>query len=544
MRPLDRVLERLMRLPPAMTRDVTVQRDLPVRLRDGVTLLADRYAPAHDQRAPLMLLRTPYGRRGPIAWALAWGRPTAERGLQTVIVSTRGTGGSGGVLNPLTERDDGLDTIAWLRAQPWYPGRFALAGPSYLGLAQWAVADAAPGELVALVATVTASQFGSYNHPGGVLALEGPLTWTGLMAAAGSPRGPVGPRTMLVGRRLRAALRTVPIGELDRLVTGHSVDWWRAWTTNVNPATDAYWRKRDHRPQVAATTARVALIGGWDDVFLPWQLDDHALLVAGGNTPWLVVGPWDHSQGGGQVGMALTFLRAAFDGRAPEGGPVRLYVRGAGAWRDYPTWPVPGAEPTPLYLRPSGELGPAPEPAASRTPTSFTYDPSDPTPNVGGPTFTGSLRRRQDRLIARADVITFTGRRLDEPLEVIGPVSATVYLRSTVAHAQLFVRLCDVDERDRTWAVCDGIERVDERRWPAVDGVRRVRVELWPTARRFAPGHRIRVLIAGGAHPRFARAYGTTDPVASATRGVRARHEVLHDVDRPSCVVLPVMRLT
>jgi uncharacterized protein len=530
-------------LPPATTRDVTVQRGLPVPLRDGVTLRADRYAPAHDQRAPLVLLRTPYGRRGAIAGLLGWGRPTAAHGFQTVIVSTRGTGGSGGQLDPLAERDDGLDTIAWLRAQPWYPGRFATAGPSYLGLTQWAIADAAPGELVAMVPMVSASQFGSYHYPGGVLALEGPLTWTSLMAAAASPRGPVGLRTLLAQRRLRAALRAGPVGTLDRVVTGRTIDWWQSWITNVAGETDGYWRERDYRARVVATTARVALIGGWDDVFLPWQLEDHALLVAAGASPWLVIGPWNHGQGGAKVRLALAFLRAAFDGRAVEGGPVRLYVRGAGQWRDYPSWPVPGAEPTPLYLRPSGALGPAPDPDGSRTPTSFVYDPAHPTPDVGGPTLMGS-RRRQDRLIARDDVVAFAGRVLDEPVEVIGPVSATVHLRSTVAHAHLFVRLCDVDEHDRTWPVCDGIERVDDSRWPAADGVRRVRVRLWPTAHRFAPGHRIRLLIAGGAYPRFVRAYGSGEPVATGRRGVRARHEVLHDVEHLSFVELPVMRLT
>jgi hypothetical protein len=324
----------------------------------------------------------------------------------------------------------------------------------------------------------------------------------------------------------------------------------------VEPDTDPYWRERDYRAQVAATTARVALITGWDDVFLPWQLDDHATLVAAGegersdpaggdlprHRPQLVIGPWDHGQGGAQVGTALAFLRSAFDGRPFEGGPVRLYVRGVGAWREYPSWPVPGADPTPLYLRAGGALGPAPEPGGSRTPTAFTYDPSDPTPSAGGPALMGARRRRrQDRLLARGDVVSFAGRVLDEPVEVIGPVSATVHLRSSVADSHLFVRLCDVDEYDRTWPVCDGIVRVAGA--ADANGVRCARVPLWPTAHRFLPGHRIRLLIAGGAHPRFARAFGTGEPLATARRGLRARHEVLHDEDHPSFVELPIMRL-
>ncbi|GAA3641620.1 hypothetical protein GCM10022236_50400 [Microlunatus ginsengisoli] len=37
------------------------------------------------------------------------------------------------------EVDDGADTVAWLRRQPWFGGRLALCGASYLGYTAWAV---------------------------------------------------------------------------------------------------------------------------------------------------------------------------------------------------------------------------------------------------------------------------------------------------------------------------------------------------------------------------------------------------------------------
>ncbi|HSK89964.1 MAG TPA: CocE/NonD family hydrolase [Euzebyales bacterium] len=563
----DRLADRLLGLPPATTGDVAVERDLPVPMRDGVTLRADRHVPAGDDRAPLLLVRTPYGRRGSVGRLPGWGRAAARRGLQAVIVSTRGTGGSEGDLDPMLERDDGVDTVAWLRAQPWYPGRFATAGPGYLGLTQWAIADAAPGELVAMVPMVSAAQFGHLHHPGGVTALQAPLDWTIRMARAGR-RGPAPLRGPLRASRLRAALRSLPVERMDVAASGRDTGWWRAWVTNTDPDGDAYWQRRDHRPQVGATTAEVLLIAAWDDILLPWQLDDHAALVAAGRSPRLVVGPWDHGRGSAQVGAALTFVHGVLTGDgadAPGGGdvsargrrdagggaphpgdgagPVRLYVTGADQWRDLAAWPVPEAQPTPLYLRAGGALGLPPEDDDAAA-TVFRYDPTDPTPNVGGPVWGETARRRQDGLIARDDVVAFAGRILDEPVEIIGPVTATIHLRSTIDHAQLFVRLCDVDAQGRTWHVCDGIQRVDDGRWPrGADRVRCVRVRLWPTAHRFLPGHRIRVLIAGGAHPRFVRAFGTGEPVATATRGRRATHEVLHDAGHPSSIELPIMPL-
>ena len=47
------------------------------------------------------------------------------------------------------ERDDGLDTVEWLRRQPWFDGRLGTYGPSYVGYTQWAIAPALPKFLAA-----------------------------------------------------------------------------------------------------------------------------------------------------------------------------------------------------------------------------------------------------------------------------------------------------------------------------------------------------------------------------------------------------------
>lgn len=57
-----------------------------------------------------------------------------------VLQSVRGTFGSGGVFEPMADEiADGADTVAWLREQPWFTGRFATIGMSYLGFTQWAL---------------------------------------------------------------------------------------------------------------------------------------------------------------------------------------------------------------------------------------------------------------------------------------------------------------------------------------------------------------------------------------------------------------------
>jgi putative CocE/NonD family hydrolase len=141
---VSRILERQLKLPPPITRSLTVERDLPVPMPDGVELPADRWAPrAGGPALPTALIRSPYGRAG--AFGVAMARPLAERGYQVLIQSTRGGFGSGGTFAPMRqEREDGLATLDWVVKQPWFGDALVLVGVSYLGYVQWAVADRMP----------------------------------------------------------------------------------------------------------------------------------------------------------------------------------------------------------------------------------------------------------------------------------------------------------------------------------------------------------------------------------------------------------------
>ena len=140
------LVQRMLKLGAPLTRDLVVNRDLRVPMTDGAELLADRWAPrSGGEGLPVALLRCPYGRRGIMGMVHA--RPLAERGYQVLIQSTRGTFGSGGVFDPMRcEREDGAATLQWLVEQPWFGHSIVLAGESYLGYAQWAVAGRLPAE--------------------------------------------------------------------------------------------------------------------------------------------------------------------------------------------------------------------------------------------------------------------------------------------------------------------------------------------------------------------------------------------------------------
>lgn len=535
----SRFFGRALDLPPAETPRVSVDRDLAVPMPDGVVLLADRYAPADGARRPLVLVRSPYGRRGP--FGLLFGRVLAERGFQVVVQSCRGTFGSGGTLDPFAERDDGLATVAWLRDQPWYPGSFATTGPSYLGIVQWAVAAEAGPDLKAVAAQITTSDPYDALYPGGAFSLEMMLGWVRQVARQERPLAMF--RQEPDRRRLGRLFGQLPLGDLDRLATGHTVGYWQDWLTH-SQRDSAYWSLRRYRGSVPLVTAPVSLVGGWHDPFLPAMLADYDALVQAGRPPWLLIGPWRHSDQqviAASVRDTIAWCRAHLLGDRSQlrEAPVRIYVGGAGEWRDLPAWPPPATEQR-WHLHPSGRLYlevPQPGPADE-----YTYDPADPTPSVGGPAdHPGDAQPDNRELEFRPDVLTYTSLPLGADLEVIGQVSAELYVRPGSEHTDFFARLCDVDPTGRSANICDALLRLTPgRQAPDCSSVIRVRIDLWPTAHRFRAGHRIRLQVSSGAHPRYARNTGTGEPLATAATLVTVRQAVYHDPDHPSAVVLPV----
>lgn len=544
---------------------VRVRHDLSVRTRDGLRLRTDHYVPPGGGAAATVLIRTPYGRGGPIRLL---GLLFARRGWHCVVQSCRGTFGSDGVFEPLLhERADGLDTLAWLRCQPWYDGRLGTFGISYQGFGQWATAAHCGGDLRAMVAVVTAAQTRDSTYAGGAFSLDTVLTWAELLAAQQVP-WLTRQRELRRGQpRLVAGLAHLPLAEADRVATGATVPFFQQWLAEHRPAAP-YWLPRMFDREIDQVVAPVSMVTGWHDIFLPAQLADYAALRAAGRRPRLVVGPWTH----GSPGLFVTAAREAVrffgahlddgppgdeppdaelpdpelsDDELPAGGsqpvagpPVRVHVAGAG-WRELDDWPPP-ATPTPWYLWPGGRLDRAVPPASE--PDRHRYDPADPTPSLGGALLVAQRAGVRDNRVleARADVLTYTSAVLDRPVEVIGPVTAEVYVRSSVPYFDVFVRLCRVDRRGRSFNVCDGLSRIDsDVVGPDLD-VRPVAVTLWPTACRFAPGERLRLQVSGGAHPRWARNPGTGEPLGRATRLRAGQRWIFHDPQRPSAVRLPI----
>jgi uncharacterized protein len=546
-------VNRSWRLPPRRNA-ITVERSVRVPMRDGTVLLADHYAPLPGEGCPTVLMRCPYGR----SWQFGMmARPLAERGYHVLLQSVRGTFGSGGTFTPaINEPADGQDTVAWLRGQDWFDGRLATFGASYLAYVQWALALDPPPELKAMAVHISPHDLAAAGIGHGAFELFNLLMWSELMAnqeRVGVLRGTW--RLYRVDRRLASAFGRLPLAATAEAIGGDGAPWYSEWMDHPELA-DPYWDGYRATAALDTVTAPTLLITGAHDFFVEQTLRQYQALRDRGVPARLVIGPWTHMTL--DMGLAIKETLAWFDAaidrngpglphRGPSAQPVRVWTSGLGRWHDLPGWPPPEAQPQAWYLHPGGSLADqepaeAAGPAAGRA-TTFRYDPRHPTPSVGGRTMSMATGGGRDNraLEARDDVLTFSTPPLSQPAEVAGAPVVRLFVSSDNPYCDIFARLCDVDERGRSRNLTDQITRL------SADGarpgeVREVSLRLTDISHRFLPGHKIRLQISGGAHPRFARNLGTAENPVTSTAMEPVTHHVRHCREHPSAIIMPVLR--
>ncbi|MBJ3783337.1 CocE/NonD family hydrolase [Devosia sediminis] len=528
-------------LPPRLN-GVRRKRGIGVPMPDGVILKTDHYAPDSIGLHPTILMRLPYGRRGFAGIAEAY----AERGFHVVIQACRGTERSDGEFDPFAnERADGLATLDWIKAQPWYDGRIGLTGPSYLGYAQWAISDALP-ETAALAIKVTTADFRPVVFPSGAFHLNLWLSW--VQVIEGLRRRPLSTAARMfsgdIERRTEKAAAVLPLLDADRKAVGHPIGFWRHWFDNAID-NDDFWTELDHRHRLTTNTPPVHFISGWYDFMLDPLLVDYQRLVELGHRPYLTIGTWFHVAEELQrdnLRETLAWMRAWLmgDRSGLRNRPVRLHISGRNEWHEFDTYPPGPPAPQTWHVGGSGALFDTGSGESGSD--TYRYDPASPTPNLGGAifAFTGAGAVDNASLEARGDVLTYTGRVLTSELTVIGQCQVSLVAGATLSHADFFVRLNDVAPDGVSRNICDGFVRVTPETPRDADGRWRLTIPLHATAHTFLPGHRLRLLVASGAHPRYARNLGTNEPIGTASTMSANDIEIFHagtSVTLPTYVV-------
>ena len=497
---------------------VRVLRDQMVSMRDGVRLATDVYLPVDAIGAlPVLLERTPYGKTGTnhADCSLAEPMPRAKplvaeafvrRGYAYVLQDCRGRYGSeGGFSKYLNEAADGVDTLAWIRTQPWCNGDVGTLGLSYGAHVQTALAGEHPPGLKAM--WLDSGGFSSAYHSGirqgGAYELK-QLTWA-MKHALLAPETAADPerRQSLLAEQARLGqwARVNPWLRGDSPLTAapeyeaYIVDQW------AHECFDDYWcqsglyaRGRYRQfPDVP-----MVHLSSWYDPYALTAAENYCGLRQGRRSPAkLVLGPWTHGQrsktyaGDVDFGPAATLdqnlapdyqrlredwfdahLRDGVGRYLPES--VHYFLMGGGSglknasgrmdhggcWKAAADWPPPESVETAFYLHPQGELHA--RPYAGEASLGYRFDPTDPVPTIGGATASGAPlmvagafdqreseglygARQPGRALAdRDDVLVFQTAPLAQAVDVVGPIQATLWVSTSALDTDFTIKLIDL----------------------------------------------------------------------------------------------------
>jgi putative CocE/NonD family hydrolase len=571
---------------------VIIDKDLPMRTRDGVTLYADVYRPDAPGRFPVLVVRTPYDKSQEMALTEKDYFPS--RGYVVVVQDTRGRFRSGGDFYPfIHEAEDGYDTIEWAAALPWSDGHVGTVGQSYLGLVQYFAAPLRPPHLRAMSpVSGPVTYFENCVYRRGVFELGWMLAYFTFMA-----RNTLERKGLYEQRR--ATLDSylshpeVPISPFKKEVYRHLPlrDWEERlkdgapyFADFLRHSTDGpYWWAVDLRRQFHNVNVPMLHVGSWYDAFqydtltMFTGLREHAMTPEARRGQKLLMGPWAHllpyaaptSQGTGDIDFgpeALIELHAiqcrwfdyflkGIDNGVLDEAPIRLFVMGENRWRDEYEWPLARTRYTNFYLHSEGKANslrgngrlslttPGEEP-----PDRYLYDPQDPVPTRGGTTLGLAMGVfDQTKIEERADVLVYTGDVLTEALEVTGPITLKLFAASSAPDTDFTAKLVDVRPDGYAQNIAEGVIRARFREsltHPTLLTPERVyayTLDLWSTSHVFKAGHRLRLEVSSSNFPRYDRNPNTGHEFGVDAEVRTAQQTVFHDPRYPSHLVLPVI---
>lgn len=556
--------------------EILFESNVPVKMRDGVTLRADIYRPKTDEKLPVLLTRTPYDKTR--NWITPFAHVAAGRGYVVIMQDVRGRYESEGEWYPFKhEAEDGYDTIEWAGSLPYTNGKVGMFGGSYVGATQMLAAITHPPHLAGICPTVTASNYHeNWTYQGGAFEQWFNQSWTSGLAENTETRRWNGLQTAIDGVNT-LPLKDYPVMKAD--VSGlapYYLDWL------AHPNFDEYWKKwsiEDHYGQIQVPVFTVA---AWYDIFMGGSLRNFMRLQTEGGSEAarkgqkLLVEIGGHAGGGRQIGAVDFGEKALLDSDqlmlrwydhllkgeangAENDKPVKIFVMGKNIWRDEDNWPLARAQATKYFLHSHGAAnGISGDGSLSTTAPvteqrdTYTYDPADPTPTIGGPLCCGAPPpgngpQDQRPAEARNDVLVFTTPAFAQETEVTGPIGAELYVSSSAVDTDFTAKLVDVWPNGFAQNLTDGILRMRYRNSSAKiellnpGEIYKVSIDMWATSNVFLPGHKLRLEISSSDFPRFDRNMNTGEVQATATRMVKASNVVFHDKDHPSALILPVV---
>jgi putative CocE/NonD family hydrolase len=357
------------------------------------------------------------------------------------------------------------------------------------------------------------------------------------------------------------AFAHLPVIDAAELAGCPRPQYWNDWFDHQKD--DAYWRARSIERRLNRVKVPVLGISGWHDDArgtirnytvmsgLKSAPSYHVVMDAGAHKGIDYVNGYFGPQA--RIDRRELQLRwmdhylKGIDNGVDVQAPFDIFVIGDNTWRKEREWPLARTVWTNFYLRQNGKLettAPGSEPADE-----YTYDPGNPTPFLVDARELELSLNEDYRTVdsERKDLVTYTTAPLEKDTEITGPMTATLWAVTEGKDTDWNVMLQHVYPDGRAERIQDGVMRARFR-----DGFDRPSllkpgkaykydIDLWFTSRVIPAGHRLRVVVASAAFPKYDRNLNTGGDNERETHYVVVRQRIMHDKAHPSFVRLPII---
>jgi putative CocE/NonD family hydrolase len=393
-----------------------------------------------------------------------------QHGYVAGFVNTPGTGGSeGGPFNPFDAawQARAYDAVEWLGTQPWSTGKVGTIGCSGNGLTQWYTAKSHPPHLATMIPYCAPEDAWTLVMPGGMPSLEIisagcgiPGVLTDARQGAWVPTDQQQAEYMVEMNKQKAYYgQVMPFCPLT--------DSWVA-----HPTRDAYWSERMNAHEEDITIP-VWVWGNFNDLL--WASSTEQYLGLGSKKKMFAAGWTNHAAPG--PGFDATaeslrwfdrFLKGKRNGidKELDSTRFRYLLNRKFQWKTAEDFPIPGTQYTDYNFtgeatNPLANGGLATSPPSSDTEVQYVYSPSE---GFQTGMYSDFIRARtvndpsnddvvahndptgptDQRLAAGPHAATFVSPPASSGTELTGPVTATLYAKTTATDTDFVVKLVDV----------------------------------------------------------------------------------------------------
>ena len=535
--------------------------EIMVPVRDGIRLRTLFFVPEGEGPWPVLFSRTPYPKLEEYLEAIC--EEYAMRGFACGFQFSRGLAGSEGIWEPyVNERNDGIDSVNWLAAQPWCEA-IGIHGVSYMAFTGWIIADSLPAKVKGLF-------FCHYGTNRYLSMYKDGLFRHGISTAWAISHSGRKLTDDLNGDAYKASLYR-PHADVFGDFWGMDVKWYESHVTNPDWGSD-YWQKgvwktlEEIPPKIDLP---LCIAAGWfdphsEDMLLSYDgLKDETkekshLIIGGWDHDFKPSMPEEHTRENAKIDVNVLmydwFKNILVDRKTPAR-QIMTYCIGKDIWVERDNWPFRADNTVRLYF--SGKwndeessFGLTDEPLPGTQSMTYVYDPQKPVHTVAPEmAFTGYEKDKSILLEAprsRNDILSFVSGKFEDGITLSGRIKARIFVKSDCEDTAFTVKVAEVFSDGKAYSIRRGATTLayrchnNRREKYRPSDIVEIEIDMWPIMWSLKKGSRIRVDISSSDFPLYSVHPNTSGLWSRSVKTRKAQQTMFMGSEYRSFVELPV----